>query len=68
MARKKTEKPAMPATQPEMRSVRLYLPLDDHRRLRRLAADNETNMAILARRIVQDYIAKHPLKGEGRSS
>jgi hypothetical protein len=65
MAKKKTEKPAMPATQAELRSVRLQLPPEDHRKLRRLAADRDTNMAILARRIVLDWIARHPLKGEG---
>jgi hypothetical protein len=54
-------------TQPGERSVRLYLPIEDHRRLRRLAADNDTNMALLTRKIVMEYIAKHPLKGEGRS-
>jgi hypothetical protein len=64
MARKKTEKPAMPATQPELRSVRLYLPIEDHRKLRRLAADNDTNMALLARRIVQEWIGRHWLKAE----
>jgi hypothetical protein len=53
----------MQATQTELRSVRLQLPPDDHRKLRRLAADAETNMAILVRRIIQEYIASHPLKG-----
>jgi hypothetical protein len=65
MARKKTEQDPMPGTetQPDLRAVRLYLPADDHRKLRRMAADEETNMAILARRIVQDYIAKNAPKG-----
>jgi hypothetical protein len=65
MARKKTEKNPMPATQTEMRFVRLQLPADDHKKLRRLAADNDTNMAVLARQIVQEYIAQHT-KGGGK--
>jgi hypothetical protein len=64
-ATKKTEKAKMQATQEELRAVRLYLPADDHRKLRRLAADEETNMALLARRIVQEYIARHSAK-EGK--
>jgi hypothetical protein len=63
MAKKKAGKPKMPATQAELRSVRLQLPPDDHRKLRRLAADQETNMAILARRIIQEYLARHSPKG-----
>jgi hypothetical protein len=59
MARKKTEVPQMPATEVEMRVVRLALPPEDHKEFRKLAAAEETNMALLARRIVQDYIAKH---------
>jgi hypothetical protein len=62
MAKKKPETPKMPATQEELRAVRLYLPAEDHRKLRRLAADEETNMALLARKIVQEYVASHPLK------
>jgi hypothetical protein len=58
---KKTGKPSMPATvtQAELRSVRLQLPLEEHRKLRRLAADHDTNMALLARKIVQEYLARH---------
>jgi hypothetical protein len=65
MARKKMERAPMPTTetQPDLRAVRLYLPPDDHRKLRRMAADEETNMALLARRIVQEYIARHAPKG-----
>jgi hypothetical protein len=58
MARKKTEESGMSATRPELRPVRLALPPEDHKKLRRLAADEDTNMAVLARRIVQDYIAR----------
>ncbi len=63
MARKKTEKAAMPATDVEMKFVRLQLPEDDHLKLRRLAADAGTNMAVFTRRIVQEYLAKHSPKG-----
>jgi hypothetical protein len=66
MATKKTEKPPMPATQAELRSVRLQLPQEDHKKLRRLAADHDTNMALLARKIVQDYITAHQPKGAGK--
>jgi hypothetical protein len=59
MARKRTEKTPVPATQVEMRAVRLQLPPEDHKKLRRLAADADTNMALLAREIVQGYIASH---------
>lgn len=47
----------------QLRVVRLELPPEDHRMLRRLAADEETNMALLARRIIQEYIARHGQKG-----
>jgi hypothetical protein len=63
MARKKSEKSKMAATDVEMRFVRLQLPVEDHRKLRRLAADEDTNMAILTRRIVQEYLARHTPKG-----
>ena len=66
MARKKTERANMPATEVEMKFVRLQLPTDDHKKLRRLAADEETNMAILARTIVQEYLARHTPKGGGK--
>lgn len=58
MARKKTEKPEMPATEAELRVVRLALPPEDHKEFRKLAAEEETNMALLARRIIQEYIAR----------
>jgi hypothetical protein len=56
---KKVEKKPVPATQTEMRFVRLQLPEDDHKKLRRMAADRETNMALLAREVVQEFIAKN---------
>lgn len=45
------------------RFVRLQLPVEEHRKLRRLAADEDTNMALLTRRIVLEYLAKHTPKG-----
>ena len=65
MARKKAEQPPMPATevQPDLRAVRLYLPKEHHKMLRKLAADEETNMAMLARRIVSEYVVSHSPKG-----
>jgi hypothetical protein len=65
MARKKTGRTEMPATEAELRVVRLALPPDDHREFRKLAAAEETNMALLARRVIQDYIARHR-KGGGK--
>lgn len=63
MARKKTESPAMPTTEAELRVVRLALPPDDHREFRKLAAAEETNMALLARRVIQEYIARQKKAG-----
>ena len=65
MARKKIEATKMPATQTEgeLRVVRLALPPEDHKEFRKLAAAEETNMAILARRIVQEYIARRRKEG-----
>lgn len=63
MAKKKTEAPKMPATEVEMRVVRLALPPEDHREFRKLAAAEETNMALLARRIVTDWIARKRKEG-----
>jgi hypothetical protein len=56
---KKTEKKPVQATQEALRSVRLQLPPDDHKKLRRLAADHDTNMALLVRKIVQEFIAQN---------
>lgn len=68
MARKKTEKTPMPATDTaaEMKAVRLYLPADVQQRLRVLAAEEGTNMALMARKIVMEYVAKRP-RGEKHS-
>jgi hypothetical protein len=65
MARKKTEATRMPATEVEavLRVVRLALPPEDHKLFRKLAAGEETNMAILARRIVQEFIARKRKEG-----
>jgi hypothetical protein len=59
MARKKTEKKPVQATELEMRFVRLQLPIEEHKKLRRLAADKDTNMALLAREVVLAYIEKN---------
>jgi hypothetical protein len=59
MARKKTEAPKMPtptATTEELRIVRLQLPATKHDEFRILAAKRRTNMALLARRVILDYI------------
>jgi hypothetical protein len=63
MATKKAEKPKMPATEVEMRVVRLALPREDHKEFRKLAAAEEINMAMLARRIVQEWIARQRKAG-----
>jgi len=68
MARKKTENPPMPAVEEEveMKAVRLYLPEDAHWALRKMAAEHKTNMAMMARQIVMEYLAKHTRKGGSR--
>jgi hypothetical protein len=38
--------------------VRLEPPAPDHKEFRNLAPEEETNMALLARRIIQEYIAR----------
>lgn len=55
---KKREIPKMPETptQEELKVVRLALPHDAQRKFRRYAADRETSMAILARRIILEWI------------
>jgi hypothetical protein len=58
MARKKTEAPKMPTATDELRLVRLQLPATAHKEFRKLAAEEETNMAILARRVILEYIAR----------
>jgi hypothetical protein len=58
MARKKTEAAKMPTATDELRLVRLQLPPAEHKEFRKLAAEEETNMALLARRVVLDYIAR----------
>jgi hypothetical protein len=55
----------MIAAQAELRPVRLALPPEEHRKLRRLAADQDTNMALLVRRIVLEYIARHYMPAGG---
>jgi hypothetical protein len=70
MARKRMEKPPMPVVdeevEVEMKAVRLYLPADGHWALRKMAAEHKTNMSMLARQIVMEYLAKHAPKGGRR--
>jgi hypothetical protein len=56
MARKRVEK--MVATEPTTKVVRLELPIESHDQFRIAAAMERTNMATLARRIVEDYLSK----------
>jgi hypothetical protein len=61
MARKQTKvEKAMPATaSPEkVRAVRLELPLDLHKQFRIEAAKEDTSMAAIARRLVEEWMAK----------
>jgi hypothetical protein len=48
----------MPTTEADLKVVRLALPPAEHKKFRMLAAREETNMAILARRIVMEWIAR----------
>jgi hypothetical protein len=50
----------------EDKVIILRLPVEEHKKLRRVAADNETNMALMARKIVMDYLAAHGPKGGGK--
>jgi predicted HicB family RNase H-like nuclease len=56
MARKKPEKKDVPVSQAILKLVRLEIPPEYHRDLRILAAKQETTMAILVRKVVQEYI------------
>jgi hypothetical protein len=66
MAKKKVAEPKMQATQDELKVVRLELPAEEQRKLRMLAASENTSMAILARRVMLKYIADHSVKGGGK--
>lgn len=65
MAKKRTEA-IMPATADELRLVRLQLPPAEHKEFRKLAADEETSMALLARRLVLEYIARRRKETGGK--
>ena len=59
MARKKTEKPKMPATQAEtrLRAVRLFVTSDVYGEFKVMAAKEDVPMATLARRVIEEYVA-----------
>ncbi len=63
MARKKTEALKMPTATDELRLVRLQLPPAEHKEFRKLAAEEETNMALLARRVILEYIERKRKEG-----
>ena len=53
MARKKTEKPEMPATaEPKVKPVRVDLTPEEHKLLRLEAAEAETSMSALAHELL----------------
>jgi predicted DNA-binding protein len=57
MARKKTEKIAMPATaEPKIKPVRLDLEADLHQMLRVVAAEQGKPMAVFAREVVEKVV------------
>jgi hypothetical protein len=58
MAKKRSEKPEMPATanEPKTKPVRLDLPPDVHRLLRLVAADEEMSMASYARELLEKHL------------
>jgi hypothetical protein len=58
MARKVQQPKAAPPVEAQGKdmSVRLYLPQDIHDRFRIEAAKQRTSMALLARRVVEDYV------------
>ena len=59
MARKKVEKPKVPATEEEtrMRAVRLFLTADIYSEFKVMAAKDDVPMAVLARRVIEEYVA-----------
>jgi hypothetical protein len=63
MAPKRPEKKPMQTTEAKMMGIRLYVPRDVHKQFRVLAAQNETDMATLARRVVEEYVARHAPRG-----
>jgi len=67
MARKTTKgKPDMPATEQKLRAVRLELPEDVHRLLRRKAADEDKSLGELARQFVTEALKGPVRKGEAK--
>jgi len=57
MARKKKEKPAVPAIEEATdKFVRLVIPADIHRDFRVLAAKEGVGMAVLASRIIVEFV------------
>jgi hypothetical protein len=67
MASKRSPK-TMPATaEPEVKTkpVRVDLPPAVHKGLRKAAAEDEMSMAALARKVVEEYVAKRT-KGGGK--
>jgi hypothetical protein len=68
MARKqaKAENKAVPpiATAEQVRAVRLELPLELHKQFRIEAAKEDTSMAAIARRLVEEWMAKRKTGGK----
>lgn len=62
-ARTKTGVLKMPATEEKLKLVKLQLPESAHDEFRVLAAKERTNMAILARRLILDYIERKREEG-----
>ncbi len=61
---RKTSKGGKPvdAVGTELKTVRLELTVADHKRLRVEAAKEGVSMAALARRLVEEFLAKRPKK------
>ena len=65
MPRRKTpEGKPMNATGQELKTVRLELPKDLHKRLRREAAERDMSMAALARLLVDEGLSRKKSKSE----
>jgi hypothetical protein len=67
MARKQAKgKKAVPetATTEQVRAVRLELPLELHKEFRVEAAKEDTSMAAIARRLVEEWMAKRKAGGK----
>jgi hypothetical protein len=54
------------SAQEDVRAVRLELPLEIHKQFRIEAAKEDTSMASIARRLVEEWVAKRKVSAKGK--